>query len=74
MLLKPLHNVIFLDILKKIFVFLLFKRHPHKMVKHTLTVFGYFVGLALKGLSSNCSFLLKEINNLRYSVPDILQH
>ena len=43
------------------FQILPFKRQPHKMVKHTqairrllptncLSVFGYFVGLALEGL------------------------
>ena len=32
------------------FAYYLFKRQPHKMVKHTLSVFDHFVGLALKGL------------------------
>ena len=52
----------------------LFKRQPHKMIKHTqairqllptnfFSVFDYFVGLVLKGLThfmSLVSFLLKE--------------
>ena len=47
-----------------------FKCQPHKMVKHTqmncLSVFDYFVGLALKGLINKGNGKIAFSNSFRY--------
>ena len=46
------------------------KRQSHKMINHTqtirrLSVFDYFVKLALKGLNSTLNFIRKQVHVIR---------